>query len=351
MIRPPKSPLLFLMLFLGTLLFFAPAIMAFHQKGVAACKACHFMHETRDGVPLEPAGPTQDNPMLVAETPSDLCLSCHGDVFGRDPLAPPPERGAGNFVFLLEDNLNDSADGLTDPIPGDAAGHNINAPSRGVSADGTYMVSPGGNFPAARMECTSCHDPHGNTNFRFLWGVGTDPSRPTVFTFPAPDADGLDISNEVESNSLHSAYRSGVSDWCGNCHGQYHSGGQGSAFVHPANQNLETTIANYYNLYDGSSDPSGGDPATSYLAAVPFEDPGMTTTTTAGPTASSKIMCLSCHRAHASSAPHAGRWDFNIEYLDNDGAVSGSYPIPNPYPGDPAQRQLCEKCHANGIQN
>ena len=55
-------------------------------------------------------------------------------------------------------------------------------------------------------------------------------------------------------------------------------------------------------------------------------------------------MCLTCHRAHASSGPNAGRWDFNITFLSEDGLESGSYPLPDPY-ADPAQRSLCNKCH------
>ena len=55
-------------------------------------------------------------------------------------------------------------------------------------------------------------------------------------------------------------------------------------------------------------------------------------------------MCLSCHRAHASSAPAAGRWDFNVTFLHEDGAESGSWTIPDPY-GDLSQRSLCNKCH------
>lgn len=54
--------------------------------------------------------------------------------------------------------------------------------------------------------------------------------------------------------------------------------------------------------------------------------------------------CTSCHRAHGSSSPKAGRWDFKVTYLSQDGVRSGSYPLPNPY-GSPTQRQLCEKCH------
>ena len=62
---------------------------------------------------------------------------------------------------------------------------------------------------------------------------------------------------------------------------------------------------------------------------------------------SGDVMCLSCHRAHASSAPHAGRWDFNVALLSEDGAVSQSYAIPDPY-GGPNQGTLCSKCHEGG---
>ena len=53
---------------------------------------------------------------------------------------------------------------------------------------------------------------------------------------------------------------------------------------------------------------------------------------------------MSCHRAHATSAPNAGRWDFNVLGMAADGVNSGSYKIPNPYDG--GQRSLCNKCHS-----
>jgi hypothetical protein len=56
------------------------------------------------------------------------------------------------------------------------------------------------------------------------------------------------------------------------------------------------------------------------------------------------VSCLSCHRSHATSAPNAGRWDFNILGMAADGVISGSYKIPNPYDG--GQRSLCNKCHS-----
>jgi cytochrome c553 len=88
----------------------------------------------------------------------------------------------------------------------------------------------------------------------------------------------------------------------------------------------------------------GGVQATAYLAEVPFEDAANTTSSTAGPSATSQVSCITCHRAHATSAPDAGRWDFSVTLLHEDGVESGSYQIPDPY-GDLNQRSLCNKCH------
>ncbi|MBD3336480.1 MAG: hypothetical protein GF355_13285, partial [Candidatus Eisenbacteria bacterium] len=232
------------------LLLLAGRAGAFHDGGVAACTACHTMHNSEDGVPVDPDAPS-GNPWLLRDaTPSDVCLSCHADhigaVFAFDPLAPPPEKGAGNFVFLLEDNLNDGPGGAGDPIPGDDAGHNLVAPSRGVGPDATHTVSPGGSFPANQMGCTSCHDPHGNGIFRHLLGVGPVMGGVAYFTNPAPQAEGIDLFTGEESNSLHTAYRSGMSDWCKNCHADIHHGGM-SPFHHNTDRPFGRRAASHYN--------------------------------------------------------------------------------------------------------
>ena len=67
---------------------------AFHEKGVANCSGCHLAH----GDAGKLVGPSADKGLLIAESPSDVCLVCHarasGQVFGTDPLVPPPEAGA-----------------------------------------------------------------------------------------------------------------------------------------------------------------------------------------------------------------------------------------------------------------
>lgn len=339
------------MLLLCLILLPAPA-SAFHASGVAACSGCHTMHSSEDGVDPSNAGPTEARWLLKSPTPSDVCLSCHatqlGSVLGVDPLNPPAEMGAGNFVFLLENNLNDAPNGALNPIPGAAAGHNIISFTYGISKDSRFMNAPGGTFPSNELSCTSCHDPHGNTNFRMLYGAGPVQGGIGAFMNPAPVAVGLDVNiPSPETNSNHTAYLSGISAWCANCHGDYHDEGGSDSFEHPGGENLEGEIVRQYNRYNGTDSPNSGVPGYAYLAAVPFEDPLAQTSSTLGPSSQSRVMCLTCHRAHASSAPSSGRWDFNVPLLIQDGLQSGTYPIPDPY-NSPNQTGLCYKCHPSG---
>jgi len=322
----------------------------FHDQGVARCSGCHTMHNSQNGLPVDTtalANPLGHQNLLIRSTASDVCLTCHGDGHGNElpgapytVIAPPPQTGAGSFIFLLEDNLYDGRSGT---VLGSAAGHNINAPSKGVSADATLLTAPGGTYPSSAMGCSSCHDPHGNTSFRMLYGATHVHAGNYDFTNAAPQADGIGFNTETNIN--HTAYKSGMSAWCGNCHGNYHQEA-GGRLEHPSGENLGD-IADVYGRYNGTAHWNSGNAATSYLAAVPFEDLANTITSTAGPSATSQVSCITCHRAHASSAPDAGRWDFNVTWLSDDGASSHSYAIPNPYgPDTHIQRSLCNKCHA-----
>ena len=321
------------------------AAAGFHEGGVASCGGCHVVHRSEDGSPV----PVQGE-LLRAGSATDTCLLCHGEgagsVLGTSVLLPGPEVGAGDFVFLLEDELNDGPTGPARSIPGHAAGHNVVAPGSGLTADSRWITAPGGGFPSASLGCTSCHDPHGNQNFRMLHDAGPVQGGAFVFSDDAPEAEGLDARRGVaESPGEHTAYRAGWTAWCGNCHGSnYHEGIAGEGFEHPVDEPLGRDMALYYDAYDGDANPDGGNAARSYIPEVPFEDGDADRFSTSGPRASSRLSCMTCHRAHATSAPAAGRWDFRVHTLSEDGAVSGSYPIPSPYP-DPAQRQLCVKCH------
>ena len=327
-------------------------VMSFHDGGVADCAGCHTMHNSQDGILVDPDSPNGNAWLLKDATPSDTCLGCHatglGSVFAVDPLNPAPQKGSGNFIFLLEDNINDGHGGATDPISGDAAGHNLAAPGFGLAPDTTLSAAPGGTFPAGSLGCTSCHDPHGTDSFRLLYGATAVQDGLYTFTNAPPTAEGLSLHFGAESPTSHTAYQGGMSAWCGNCHGDFHN--NNTKLIHPSGSTLGGSIASTYNLYDGTSNQTGGAQATAYLPEVAFEDAAMTTSSEAGPSASSQVSCITCHRAHANSAPDAGRWDFGVTFLHEDGVESGSWQIPDPY-ADLNQRSLCNKCHNQDVND
>lgn len=316
----------------------AGAQTPFHPDGGGKC-GCHTMHMSEDGLPIT-AGPK----LIRGATATDLCLSCHatqnGSVLTAAPTMPPPEIGGGNFTYLLEDDLNDTPGGGP-IIRGNHAGHNVVSPGWGILEDPDHPTAPGGSYPSSQLGCISCHDPHGGGNYRMLRGSGPIPGG-FNFTYDAPQAVGIAL-NDQEGLTSHTAYQGGWTRWCANCHGMFHD--QGSPqFIHPVDKSFGGDQRDSYNLYRGEADPTGGDPATAYIPEVPFEDPSAATSSRSGPSGSARVGCISCHRAHATSAPEATRWDKTVLYLHQDGVASGSYPIPNPYPG-PAQRALCNKCH------
>ena len=243
------------LLLVAALVILAAPVMAFHDGGVAHCNGCHTMHNSQDGALVDPLSPNGNAFLLVKADPSTVCIDCHDHLdrtypIGGDPLNPPAQRAGGNFIFLIEDTLNDGHGGATDPIPGDAAGHNIISGENGLAADATLTTAPGGTFPGGVMACTSCHDPHGSTDFRFLYGTGRGPSGFPGFTNPAPTAEGVSIFAPV-SASFHTAYNAGMSAWCGNCHGDFHN--NNTKLIHPSGATMGGTAANTYNLYNGSA--------------------------------------------------------------------------------------------------
>jgi predicted CXXCH cytochrome family protein len=333
--------------------------LAFHDEGVARCGGCHTMHNT-DGnfAPIDPSGNGYLY-LLKYSNSTDLCLSCHGTqrgaVWAASPTAPGAERGPGNFAFLLEDNINDGYNGASSPIAGYRAGHTVISPSKGTVVDATNPNAPGGTFPSSQLTCTSCHDPHGNANYRLLYGDGDHTINNYQFTEDAPNAEGLPFSADTVNNILanetdanHIAYKGGMSAWCSNCHGNFHANSVQRR--HPSGVGMSSAIIATYDRYNGTTDQNGAVHATAFTANVPFEDPGMTYNWTAGPDNDSQVSCITCHRAHATSAQNSGRWDFNIAMFHSDGLASGSWVMPQTY-NNPNQRSLCNKCHNKDVHS
>jgi len=357
---------------------FAGSALAFHGGGVADCNGCHTMHNSPDNPVHE--GSIENTKLLKASDPSSTCLNCHdgnGSYHVRSDDGSNINQG-GDF-YWVSNPYTVVVRGSTNTYGGDNAGHNIVAYDYGMAADAnpSNAQAPGGTFPAAELSCTSCHSAHGKVLGGTAGGqlpvsvsgsYGGVPAAGTIagnyrilndswypgFTYNAP------IARANGSNGNTTRYANGMSEWCANCHTQYLA----SATKHPVSQPLNGQGANY-NQYIATGNFTGSQ-ATSWDPLVPFEDLTAATgadlnlASTAGPAtgAAAQVMCLTCHRAHASAHNNAGRWDFETEYLaESHALVSPDVPASAvPYYGDGAaidvhakygeyQRSLCNKCH------
>jgi hypothetical protein len=287
----------------------------------------------------------------------------------------------GDFAWLKK-SFQWTEDGKANQSPGESHGHSVVAVEYGLTPDSRLAAAPGGTYPAASLGCVSCHDPHGKVsgsassggpigvsgsygesppgetiagNYRLLGGAGYDgggSGTGVAFKQPAPIA----VANpgdwrETETN--HPAYGSGMSEWCANCHDGMANGGSGNGKSHPAGNDVKLgkEIVESYNAYVKTGDMSGSRP-TAYLALVPFEHGTSDTlllrpSGTEGPDGNANVMCLTCHRAHASAFGSIGRWDFRATFI----AQSHPNDRESYYGRDvaaqfgPYQRSFCNKCH------
>jgi hypothetical protein len=285
-------------------------------------------------------------------------------ILSKDGSAFTP---GGDFFWLRKSFYGQGYDS-----PGNSHGHNVVAVEFGLNADPVLPMAPGDGsveYLSSWLGCTSCHDPHGATGddaknpaaggFRLLGGVdyaGGNEAVGISFTNPAPVArsySGLGNKWPAETDQNHTDYGSGMSEWCTNCHSGFASG---LTHGHPAGNHAHLrALAMLYDGYVASGNMTGTHDAA-YDHFVPFErgveNPiELSPTSTEGPEYDSNVMCLTCHRAHASPFAASGRWDFQSTLLE-EGSIFNYPDGVNAYYGENIetrytsfQRSLCNKCH------
>jgi hypothetical protein len=410
------------LLALAAILVFASGTpQAFHSGGVAECTGCHSMHSPKDtagGFLLIASDPSSACLSCHQHAGDTGPSSYHVATADADMPAgvPPKQRGPGGDFGWLKKTYTGVIRGSAFTELGQTHGHNIVALDTSFVADTDNTTAPGGTFSAAKLGCESCHDPHGGvrrlsdgtyanvvhtpgaTNapvigsgsygtstipaagqavgaYRLLRGLG-DTTQGVNFQGVAIAVTPSTYNRTEAATQTRTAYgANGINtwgNWCATCHPGMHSSGN---YVHPIDQSLGTDVANNYNAYVKSGDLTGSS-TTSYSSLVPFaENTGDFVTLAAhakndnsylnGPGSSDKVMCLSCHRAHASGWASALRWNmegefmvYNSLYPGTDNAASNyargrlAAETQAAYYDRPVtafasyQRVLCNKCHA-----
>ncbi|GFO70404.1 cytochrome c [Geomonas limicola] len=352
-------------------------------------------------------------------------ISTDGSLVGQTLQGPVELTPGGDFAWLKMTTTG-KIRGSATTWEGDRHGHNIVAVDYGYTADKTLTAAPGGTYPAASLACSSCHDPHGryrrfadgsmastglpifnsgsytNSNapisgvsavgvYRLLAGVGYQPKSLAgsfAFVNPSPSAVAPSTYNATTNTTAAGvadrvAYGSGMSEYCANCHTSMHndtytSGTKG--LVHPAGNGAKLTapIAANYAAYVSSGIMTGT--GAGYSAMAPFETGNGNTladitalkafqAAPTAPTTSQNVLCLSCHRAHASGFESMARYYLGNEFMTiadstnaasydtstTENKINQGYTVAqqqNAYNGRPASvfgpwaRNYCNKCHA-----
>ena len=246
--------------------FLALALPAFagewHRHENLVCSDCHTNHNSANGQPMRYDNvPDPAQYMLRADAALALCLSCHDGSRSNAPDVITPVSYVGESAAGAFPNSGGT--------PTSQAHHLANPDPE---------VPPGGTVPMV-LTCTTCHDPHGNDNYRNLW---PDPLNKliesvTVTSHQTVMANGGNPSQVyVPSNII---YKSGVSQWCGKCHG---TPGDSD---HPVDKAIWGSAFADYATW-----------ASVTLPRVPVHSPTDNTI----PSQDDQVMCLSCHKAHGS---------------------------------------------------
>lgn len=394
---------------------------AFHSGGVAECMGCHNVHDA-----------VSTSFLLIAHDASSTCANakCHGasspgsyhilsaDVGGgfNNQKVPRQMTPGGDFGWLLKDYSWVPRAGSSETDLGEHHGHNIVAADiPGFIADDNNLIAPGGGtMSGSQLGCTSCHDQHGKLR-RLADGTFATTGAPTIASgsynnSPEPaagqavgvyrllrgtggpaapaSAGGVAFNtifhavvkstyNTADNNTVKVAYGAGISDWCATCHPDMLSASS-AKHTHVTNQPFSGPTQTVYNTYLGS----GRAGASGFDTLVPFQNDNfgaalgdyvtlktLDNAVNSQADGTSRVMCLSCHRAHASGFEFMGRWNNAGEFIAVDGvwpgtdspstiATAAKYAqgrtvaeTKAAYNGSDMryssyQRSLCNKCHA-----
>jgi hypothetical protein len=240
------------------------------------------------------------------------CSSCH-DPHGRYRMQVTGGIGSGTVTNGIQ---------FYGPFQGGQQGE------LPIAVSGSYGDAPTANYAVGA--------------YRLLAGKNYAPVSKPQFPFPndPPVAVAPRDYNESEATTeVRVQYATGMSEWCKNCHSEIHSEGYVSGWGgqrHPAASTAMLKQPQYviYNTYVSSG--VYGSTAANYTSLVPFEQGNtLTLSTLQGQLAtaaasniaadgSKNVMCLSCHRAHASAFDSMVRWDQNATFLtDSSQFTSG----------------------------
>ena len=339
-------------------IFMASFLFVISNADAAVCSACHTMHNSQNGTANSFDGSAH------AKLLKGSCMGCHEDTTSANttkniasgvqvPVISNPSN-APSYPGALE-----TISGSTRALAGgnfywltsgtnDGRGHNVNLVTNN-HADDTLTVPPGGAAGdiggATRITCAGnagCHgtrtyntasDPSEGNNmsalsgahheggsingltvgrsFRFLNGVLGIEDSDWQQTASASD------HNEYKGENNLDAGTGSMSALCAQCHGNFHGTGvvqSGSEWIrHPTDLSVIAQGGAYANIG-----------TVGYRIQTPVARTDVTSVQSTVTAGQDIVMCLSCHRAHASPYDDILRFNYNAMQAGAGGASSGT---------------------------
>ncbi len=255
-----------------------------------SCATCH--------QPDTAPGPN----LLWSDSQYDVCIACHDGTGAKTNVVDGVYLGdtheneglrGGGFVNVLMDV------GLT------------GAPERALATsthivDGTPSIAWGGGpisntssyGNSITLECSNCHNPHGNGQYRILRRAPSEGYGTTEVILPDEDTKDYTIGYLTDSRRDTSYTPTNIAEWCAQCHTRYLAGG-------------------------GSGSNPSGDVVFKYRHAT-YGVSG----------------CLECHVAHGTSAT-MGAYSGTVTWPDGDGPPGNA----RSYLLHSNNRGVCTRCH------
>jgi len=403
-----------------------------YAEDTDSCAGCHRAHTSFSAVTFRPrltppGWDDADNPsaLLVgsASTMTEFCNACHGDeapgastnvvagVFDGGPSGAVGQAvGADNdgveVAYVTDSTFNAplNGGGFSSTWKGTrasweaSASPTLQAVTSTHSMDKTGILWGAGNAATENMDltCTSCHDPHGSSNYRLLKDSVNDNA--VGGYFPNGDPDGMVFSVETNYPYADSGWLKGqdgadqmalyvpnytsgsqqiragsagdsLSAWCAACHEEYDE--QESAYNYGTHEGdgtiggptrhrhpVDITLLQGDDILQVAAQADGN-----LDAFVPLEkNPGV------ADVRQNQVGCLTCHFAHGSAAEMEG-WaaatlsqNASDTWVPERDGIPGVDPAKNDveaFAGPPAQaevagtssllradnRGVCERCH------
>ncbi len=313
----------------------------YHYGSALICSECHTMHYSQQhqydgtsgaGSPPLAGGP---NEALLRQKETQLCLGCHdGKTFAPDVLG----ANTGSHVRQAGALTTDS------PPYENWKGHTLNV-----------TATPPGGAMNIKLQCSNCHGPHGNTNYRNLDGTvnlityakGTNDLTKDVFLRSwtlGQIATNYGVDN-VDLNEPN-ARQSAMGKFCRGCHTDFHGaagdsnmGGTGGTdwLRHP------TADANIGAAGGGGSSL---DVFKNKLYRVKVMSPTGNWGSQGSPWATAPNdltpSCVSCHKSHGNQNP------FGLIYLMGTGPITEEGDADGNNPANGGVGTLCKQCHVQG---